>query len=925
MSGRVFLTSLFCTLSLVIFGFQVYNSKVRHHTSRGNLSLPYFERPLTSSTLSIWYRLGNLNTTRFHHIQNKRGRRARFFSSRIGYYSNSNATFQFERISVSGDVSPNPGPTTDSTRQATQSSRHELKCLYFNSRSVVNKTRELEVIASSKQYDLIAITETWLNDSISNNELLPSNKYYIHRRDREVPSRGGGVMLAVGSTLQSVRRTDLETNAEILVCEIRPEAKKKFLCVVFYRPPSSKSEYMNCFKNFLRKASKTHISQLVILGDFNFPDINWSTGTAMHNDCLHNEFTKMVRDNFLWQMVEFPTRGANILDLLLTNIPHKVKDVCVFDDILKTDHKLIDFNLSFIINKKRPVKRIVYNWKKADISGLKQSISRTPWDLAFDESSVNISVTNWMDLLLTITNEHVQQVAISDNNNKPWIDKEVIQMMHKKDRMRKIAKRTGDHTDIENFEEIRRNAGKLIEVKYKDYLNELKSNLTEHPKRFWTFIKAKTRAYSTPQFLKYGNVFATDGKDKANLLNSFFHSVFNSGVSPESSDEYRSEENCEIVDNSLSQIVLNESEVLDCLLNLDQTKTGGPDDISARLLKTVANEITPSLTRLFNLSLRLGEVPSIWKQANVTPVPKVGDVHCVENYRPISLLCIVSKVLEKCIYNRCYDSISGIAHHLQHGFLRGRNCTTQLIQVYHKILKALDNKHSVDVIYLDFQKAFDKVSHHLLLRKLSKHGFYGSIFNWFKSYLSGRIQRVALDGHYSEWLDVTSGVPQGSILGPLLFILYINDLPDQIQQPTEMALYADDSKLYRTIKSDADTENLQLDLNEMNSWTETWRMKFNTNKCKVMRLSRKKIQSHVSDYILGHESLELVKTTKDLGITVSDDVRWGKHIAEITAKANRTLGLIKRTCRDFEDQTVRKLLYLTLVRPQLEFSSELWS
>ncbi len=275
----MFLTSLFCTLSLLIFGFQVYNSKVRHHTSRGNLSLPYFERPLTSSTLSIWYRLGNLNTTRFHHIQNKRGRRARFFSSRIGYYSNSNATFQFERISVSGDVSPNPGPTTDSTRQATQSSRHELKCLYFNSRSVVNKTRELEVIASSKQYDLIAFTETWLNDSISNNELLPSNKYYIHRRDREVPSRGGGVMLAVGSTLQSVRRTDLETNAEILVCEIRPEAKKKFLCVVFYRPPSSKSEYMNCFKNFLRKASKTHISQLVILGDFNFPDINWSTGT----------------------------------------------------------------------------------------------------------------------------------------------------------------------------------------------------------------------------------------------------------------------------------------------------------------------------------------------------------------------------------------------------------------------------------------------------------------------------------------------------------------------------------------------------------------------------------------------------------------------------------------------------------------------
>ena len=271
---------------------------------------------------------------------------------------------------------PNPGPTTTSgnlrsTRQTTQS-QHELKCLYFNSRSIVNKTRELEVIANSKQYDLIAIRETWLNDSISNNELLPSDKYYIYRRDRELPSHGGGVMLAVGRSLQSVQRIDLEINAQILVCEIRQEAKKKFLCVVFYRPPSTNFEYMNCFKKFLRKASKTCILQLVILVDFNFPHVNWSTGTAIYNDRLHNEFTKMVRDNFLWQKVESPTRGANILALLLTNIPHKVKAVCVFDDILKTDHKLIDFNLSFIINKKRPVKRIVYNWKKADLSGLKK-------------------------------------------------------------------------------------------------------------------------------------------------------------------------------------------------------------------------------------------------------------------------------------------------------------------------------------------------------------------------------------------------------------------------------------------------------------------------------------------------------------------------------------------------------------------------
>lgn len=171
------------------------------------------------------------------------------------------------------------------------------------------------------------------------------------------------------------------------------------------------------------------------------------------------------------------------------------------------------------------------------------------------------------------------------------------------------------------------------------------------------------------------------------------------------------------------------------------------------------------------------------------------------------------------------------------------------------------------------------------------------MFNWFKSYLTGRVQRVVLDGHYSSWLDVTSGVPQGSILGPLPFTLFINDLPDQfLHSPTEMALYADDSKLCRVIKSDADIGNLQNDLNKVSSWSEEWSMKYNTNKCIVMRLSRKKIKM-TNEYYLGNEKLECVKTTNDLGITVTEDTSWGMHISKSTAKANRTLGLIKRTCK----------------------------
>ena len=246
----------------------------------------------------------------------------------------------------------------------------------------------------------------------------------------------------------------------------------------------------------------------------------------------------------------------------------------------------------------------------------------------------------------------------------------------------------------------------------------------------------------------------------------------------------------------------------------------------------------------------------------------------------------------------------------------------QLVQAYHKILSALDSKHDVDSIYLDFSKAFDKVPHQLLLHKLQKYGFWSPLHQWFASYLTGRTQRVALEGQYSDWLNVASGVPQGSILGPLFFILYINDLPEYITPPTEMALYADESKLYRVIKSDDDVAKLQTDLNSLHLWSSRWCMKFNTDKCKAVRLSRKRTVQNIN-YTLDNKRLECVKSVRDLGTTVYADLRWSQHISEITSKANRTLGLIKRVRRDMRDLDTRKCLYCTLVRPQPEHASEL--
>ena len=209
----------------------------------------------------------------------------------------------------------------------------------------------------------------------------------------------------------------------------------------------------------------------------------------------------------------------------------------------------------------------------------------------------------------------------------------------------------------------------------------------------------------------------------------------------------------------------------------------------------MAAAIAPSLCDLFNMSLSIGVVPGNWKKANITSVHKRDDPSLAANYRPISLLCILSKVLERCVFNRCFPHTSKYLYRLQHGFRPGRSTESQLLVVYHDLLSNVACGKEIDAIYLGLSKAFDKVPHHLLLAKLSRYGISGSLHFWFQSYLSNRYQRVAMEGVTSDWLPVSSAVPQGSILGSFLFVLFANNLPDYIQAGSSLALFADDSKL----------------------------------------------------------------------------------------------------------------------------------
>ena len=251
-------------------------------------------------------------------------------------------------------------------------------------------------------------------------------------------------------------------------------------------------------------------------------------------------------------------------------------------------------------------------------------------------------------------------------------------------------------------------------------------------------------------------------------------------------------------------------------------------------------------------------------------------------------------------------------NNVQHEFLHERSCVTQLLSTLHHIGQLLDRNTQTDVFFIVFAKAFDSVDHGILLKKLKSYGISGNIYNLFNNCLHGRTQRVVLEVAASKWSPVTSGVPQGSILGPVLFPLFINNLPDVMPPETSTTLYADDTKLYRTVTSLEDCSYLQEALFCADKWSKVSNINFNSSKCKVLTLSRRK-SPFVSNYHPGPTQLIRVDCKVDLGITVSYNLSWNKHIALIVAKANKMLGLLRRTCLMLVNQDARRTLYQSLV------------
>lgn len=352
---------------------------------------------------------------------------------------------------------------------------------------------------------------------------------------------------------------------------------------------------------------------------------------------------------------------------------------------------------------------------------------------------------------------------------------------------------------------------------------------------------------------------------------------------------------------------MEEPLVLRMLNTLDCNKSAGPDDLHPILIKSCSEYLFYPLTLLFRRSISEGVVPRIWKTAVITPVHKKGSKREVSNYRPISKLCVLAKVFERLVHEQVYSAIKQTFLPQQHGFLRGRSTASNLVSFTEAVTAGMEGGGQVDAIYTDYRKAFDRIDHLMLHTKLLKAGIRGNLLRWFTSYVNDRCQTVVLNGYASCASPIPSGVPQGSILGPLLFVIFINDI-DKCFQYSNFLLFADDMKIYKKINSPNDLILLQLDLDNLQRYCTSNKLDLNILKCYCITFSRAR-NLLTYDYNINSQPLARTDHVRDLGVVIDSRLLFDKHIEIITSKAMKNLGFMFRITKDFKSIKTLKILY----------------
>ena len=817
----------------------------------------------------------------------------------------------------------------------------KLEFYVFNASSIRGDDKLLDFNShfSGQDYHIISIAETWLNESIFDQEILVNGQYQIFRRDRDletVPDKkdGGGVMLAVSSSIPAKRRHDLEEpNIELLWVEVNLGQRRAYIGTVYMNYPNVVlMQALECSLD--RVAAVASPNDIIMcMGDYNSRDISWdildgekyATATNKHNVCpVSDRLLEVMDAHDMLQFNSHATCNDNVLDLVFAcNVN---MDICIADKACSSIHNA----LSLAVNIKSEhhfvqTSRTTFNFQRADWEHMIMLLSLISWNNLAHFPTVNDALSHFYDIIYAVIIDCVPMVTINTKKFPFWYDRELITMVKEKEKYRKMYINNGRNilsNAYSKFCSLRKDVKYKQRHRFLEYTGEIGNEMKTNPKKFWTHVKSLKLSMSLPPVMSFNGVEYCSIYDIVNKFNAFFRSVL----------KYDSIDvpHCSISDVPRFIITpATPAEVLQFLKSLNPHSSSGFSNIPAKVLIKCADQLCYPLCEIFNLSVSRGEYPNLLKFNNVLPIFKSGDKSrdksCVESYRGISIQPIIAKLFESLVSKRLKPHIKHLITDEQHGFQPNKSTFSNLACYTDFITSALNDKCEVHSVYTDFSKAFDVVPHNLLLLKMSHHfGIDGLALVWFTSYLTDRFQRVVLSGVESDWIRVTSGVPQGSILGPKLFLMYVNDIPAELKK-SKSSLFADDSKLFRRICSIIDCTILQSDLDLLHAWCSVWKISLNVTKCYSIAFTLKRKNQIVYTYSLGNKQLKNVSNIKDLGVYLSSDMSFSYHVNFITKKANRMLGFVRRVTKPFKDSNVLCSLYKSLVRSGLEYCSSIWS
>lgn len=803
-------------------------------------------------------------------------------------------------------------------------------------RKMKTKVRLLSELAAEENAFAILLTETHLKEEICAAEVHMEG-FTLYREDRIAEIRKGGVAIYL--------RNDVAKTCKKLVGGSRGNTEYLFLRIndntilgVIYRansgPPENFLEVLQAAKEYLEPNDGPE-PNIIIAGDFNFPGTDWAKlktspdlpePVKIQARALFEEMENCC----LTQIVERPTRGENILDLILTNCENIILETEVRDTIM-SDHRLIitktaGLPIIDIMETKFPANgfdKLNFYSNTIDWQRICEAVGLVAWQDNMHSMSTNEKWKFIKENLLKICNTYVPEKKGTSAKRRIPRDRRIL--MRKRCKLKKKLKSDINHNALNKIKEnllkiekeLNESCRRELELEEAKAIEAIRRN----PKYFYSYTRRKANVRETIGPLEEdGHIVA-----KPDMICELFQTQFSSVYS--TPREIQPLQELENVTHEKINVTITQEHLIEAAKQLSETSAAGPDGIPAVLVKRTISELSLPLSILWQSSLDTGEIPEELKEGRVTPIHKGGSKLDKGNYRPITLTSHIIKIMERVVCRQLteYLEANKLMNENQHGFRAGRSCTSQLLQHLHTILRNLEEEKDTEVIYLDFAKAFDKVDHNLLLRKLSRFGIRGRLLQWIASFLANRSQVVATMGAVSRPSPVISGVPQGTVLGPILFLIYIWDLDKDLEGVT-ISSFADDTRIVGAVKSDEDAANIQLQLNKIYNWASENNMSFNATKFVHLHYSSGPTNSlPIHKFLAPNQQIITSESTvRDLGVLMCTDLSSNEQVTSMVAQARKRMGWILRTfaCREKQPMLT---LFKSLILPLVEYCCQIWS